>query len=208
MGWDERILWMLVVGLLLFFAASCGGVHNAFSEPAEGLEASAQPCPAPKLSMDAWKEYRVPINEGMFTILLPRGWKQYPSTPGLYPRGMDHDGPYWSTSWVRGKYDYFHQWIQPINIPAMRGRTAREDLTVSEYVSCNEKISGREATIETEALLSSLPSVPYQFRVWYCAAATIEVRPSLWLCVSGCLRSKKGQEELLAALRTMDLKEQ
>ena len=73
---------------------------------------SAPPCPAPALDARTWRDYSVLIPEGVFRIRLPAGWMHTPSHAGLYPRGADADGPYWSTDWAR-QNDYFQQWVQP-----------------------------------------------------------------------------------------------
>jgi len=147
--------------------------------------------------------HSVRLREGTFSIRLPPGWKHTPPIPGLYPRGMDGDGPYWSTLWTCGSYDYFHQWMQPHGAPALEGAEPREDWTATEYAARRELIRGREAVIETRLLVPASGSGDEL----YAAAATVQAGPGLWLVIKACVTSRRAREELLAAFRTIEFEE-
>jgi hypothetical protein len=174
--------------------------------PGSVIQSSTPPCPSPQVSMDTWRVYSVNIKEGTVTIRLPKGWKHTPLTLGLYPEGVGGGGPYWSTMWVHGTNDYFHLWVQPSGGSIMKNASLPVYTRAEEYSACSEIITGRDAFIETRAIFISIQSAPYQVRE-YCGAATIKLRSDLWLGVEGCLRTKRAQEEFIAALRTIEFKD-
>jgi hypothetical protein len=156
--------------------------------------------------MDArtWREYSVLTPEGVFRIRLPPGWMHTPSHAGLYPRGADADGPYWSTDWAR-QNDYFHQWVQPAGLPSLQDSAPRDPAAqVLEYRACEEELSGTMALFETQAY--ALPIGPQAADVRrYAASMMLPVNAAGWLVVSGVFETRRGQEEFLAALRTAHL---
>jgi hypothetical protein len=152
----------------------------------------------------AWREYSVLIPGGVFRIRLPAGWMHTPSHAGLYPRGADADGPYWSTFWAR-QNDYFRQWVQPAGDLTLKDSTPGDpDAHALEYNACEEDLSGTRALFETQAYALPMdPSADALRR--YAASMMLPVKAGGWLVVSGVFETRSGQEEFLTALRTAHL---
>ena len=190
---------MLVVWCCV--AAGCSMFGAARPPSSDAALPSAPPCPAPVLDTLTWREYSVLIPEGVFRIRLPAGWMHTPSHAGLYPRGADADGPYWSTYWAR-RNDYFQQWVQPAGGLTLKDAAPRApDAHALEYSACEEPGSGTRALFETQAYADPQAGA---LRL-YAASMMLQVKAGGWLVVSGAFETRRGQEEFLAALRTARL---
>jgi hypothetical protein len=162
------------------------------------------PCPGPAVDARNWREYCVLIPEGVFRIRLPAGWMHTPSHAGLYPRGADADGPYWSTYWVR-QNDYFQQWVQPADRLILKDSAPYDpDAQSLEYGACEEDLSGTRALFETQAYAIPMGSQADAVRL-YAASMLLQIKAGGWLVVSGVFETRQGQVEFLAALRTAHL---
>jgi len=193
---------MLVVWCCV--AAGCSTFGAGRTPSPEATLPSAPPCPGPALDARTWREYSVLIPEGVFRIRLPAGWMHTPSHAGLYPRGRDADGPYWSTYWAR-QNDYFQQWVQPSGSLTLKDSAPRDpDAHALEYSACEEYVSGTKALFETQAYAIPIDPPAGALRL-YAASMTIQVKAEGWLVVSGVFETRRGQEEFLTALRTARL---
>jgi len=193
---------MLVVWCCV--AAGCSTFGAGRTPSPEATLPSAPPCPGPALDEQTWREYSVLIPEGVFRIRLPAGWMHTPSHAGLYPRGADADGPYWSTYWAR-QNDYFQQWIQPSGSLTLKDSVPRDpDAQTLDYSACEEYVYGTRALFETQAY--AIPIAPQSDALrLYAASMTLQVKAGGWLAVSGVFETRRGQEEFLTALRTARL---
>ena len=193
---------MVVVWCCLAAGCSTFGAGRTAS-PGAALP-SAPPCPGPAMDTRTWREYSVLAPEGVFRIRLPAGWMHTPSHAGLYPRGADADGPYWSTDWAR-QNDYFQQWVQPAGgLPLKDSAPSDPDAQSLEYSTCEEYLSGTRALFETQAYALPVDPQAGALRL-YAAAMMLPVKDGGWLVISGVFETRQGQEEFLAALRTAHL---
>jgi len=185
-------------------AAGCGTFGDGRTPHPDASLPSAPPCPGPAVDARTWREYSVLIPEGVFRIRLPAGWMHTPSHAGLYPRGADADGPYWSTFWAR-QNDYFQQWVQPAGRLTLKDSAPRDpDAQTLEYGACEEYLSGTRALFETQAYAIPIGSQADAVRL-YAAAMLLQIKAGGWLVVSGVFETRQGQVEFLAALRTAHL---
>jgi hypothetical protein len=193
---------MLVVWCCV--AAGCSMFGAGRTPSLDATLPSAPPCPAPALDARTWRDYSVLIPEGVFRIRLPTGWMHTPSHAGLYPRGADADGPYWSTDWAR-QNDYFQQWVQPAGSLTLKDSAPRGiDAQPLEYSACEEYLSGTRALFETQAYAIPMDPPAGALKL-YAASMMIQVKAGGWLVVSGVFETRRGQEEFLTALRTARL---
>ena len=185
-------------------AAGCSMFGAARIPSPDATLPSAPPCPGPAVDARTWREYSVLIPEGVFRIRLPAGWMHTPSHAGLYPRGADADGPYWSTYWAR-QNDYFQQWVQPAGSLTLKDAAPRDPgAQTLEYSACEEYLAGTRALFETQAYAIPMDPQAGALRL-YAASMMLPVKAGGWLVVSGVFETRRGQEEFLTALRTAHL---
>jgi hypothetical protein len=185
-------------------AAGCSTFGAGRTPSPDAALPSAPACPGPAVDARAWREYSVLTPEGVFRIRLPAGWMHTPSHAGLYPRGSDADGPYWSTFWAR-QNNYFRQWVQPAGRLALKDSAIGEpDAQTLEYSACEEYRFGTKALFETQAYALPIGPQAGASRL-YAAAMMVPVKARGWLVVSGVFETRHGQEEFLTALRTAHL---
>jgi hypothetical protein len=193
---------LVVVGFCV--AAGCSMIGAGRTPGPDAALPSAPPCPGPGMDARTWREYSVLTPEGVFRIRLPAGWMHTPSHAGLYPRGADADGPYWSTYWAR-QNDYFHQWVQPAGSLTLKDSPPRDpDTQTLEYSHCEEYLSGTRALFETQAYAIPMGPQAGALRL-YAASMMLQVKAGGWLVASGVFETRRGQEEFLTALRTAHL---
>jgi len=191
------VIWCCVV-------AGCSTFGAGRTASPDATLLSAPPCPGPAVDARTWREYSVLTPEGVFRIRLPAGWMHTPSHAGLYPRGADADGPYWSTDWAR-QNDYFQQWVQPAGSLTLKDAAPRDpDAQSLEYSHCEEYASGTRALYETQAYAIPIDPQTGALRL-YAASMMLQVNAGGWLVVSGVFETRRGQEEFLTALRTAHL---
>jgi hypothetical protein len=194
----------LMVVVWCCVAAGCSTFGVGRTPSPDATLPSAPPCPGPAVDTRTWREYSVLIPEGVFRIRLPAGWMHTPSHAGLYPRGADADGPYWSTDWAR-QNNYFQQWVQPAGNLTLKDSAPRDiDAQPLEYRACEEDLAGTRALFETQAYAIPMDPQAGDLRR-YAASMMLQVKAGGWLVVSGIFETRHGQEEFLTALRTVHL---
>ena len=200
---QQKMRGGLMVVVWFCVAAGCSMFGAGRTPSPDATLPSAPPCPGPAIDARSWREYSVLTPEGVFRIRLPAGWMHTPSHAGLYPRGADADGPYWSSYWAR-QNDYFQQWVQPAGMTLKDSAPREPDAQSLEYRSCEEYLSGTRALFETQAY--ALPADPQAGALRrYAASMMLQVKAGGWLVVSGVFETRRGQEEFLTALRTAHL---
>ena len=201
---QRKMLRGLMVVVWCCAAAGCSIFGGGRTPGSDVPQPSAPPCPEPAVDARAWREYSVLIPEGLFFIRLPAGWTHTPSHAAFYPRGAGADGPYWSTDWAR-RNDYFHQWVQPTGRPTLKDSAPGDPgAHILDYRACEEDLSGTMALFETQAYAIPIDPQAAEVRL-YAASLMLPVRTGGWLVVSGVFKTRRGQEEFLAALRTAHL---
>jgi hypothetical protein len=165
---------------------------------------SASPCPSPKVEIVGWKEYSSLLPEGTLTIRLWEGWHNFVRLPRFYPRGEEGAKAIEADFWKRGN-DYFFQWIQDEEILPLKESRLPEEVEPSQYAQCEETLGGRKVGIESRLLAAKDPDKS-QIHIFYQAAATIPVPGGQWLVISGTLKSRQAQEQLLRSFRTIRIK--
>jgi hypothetical protein len=194
-------------GSLLFLLVLITGWANdigliwAGSQPETPTAVSAPPCPSPTVETAGWVENKTLLPEGTLDIRLPEGWENLARLPRFYPRGEEGATAIEADFWKRGS-DYFFQWIQNQETLPVREARLPEEVAPSQYAQCEETIQGRKVVIETR-ILSAKEDDPSRTHLFYQAAITIPISTGKWLVISGTLKSRQTQEQLLHSFRTI-----
>jgi len=193
--------------LLVLIAGWANGVGVSWADPQpkDSAAVSASPCPSPTIETAGWEENKISLPEGMLHIRLPQGWQNLARLPRFYPRGEEGATAIEADFWKRGN-DYFFQWIQNEDTLPIRESRLPEEVAPSQYAHCEETIQGQKVVIETRLLAAKDPDAS-QTHVFYQAAFTIPIPTGKWLVISGTLKSRKTQEQLLHSFRTIRIKD-
>jgi hypothetical protein len=197
-------LSFLFILVLILGYVNGSGVGWADSQPEPAPAVSASPCPSPTIDISGWGENKISLPEGTLHIRLPEGWQNLARLPQFYPRGEKGATAIEADFWKRGN-DYFFQWIQNQDTLPIRESRLPEEVEPSQYAQCEETLEGRKVVIETRLLAAKDPDKS-QTHIFYQAAVTFPVPTGKWLVISGTLKSRPTQEQLLHSFRTIRIK--
>jgi len=95
---------------------------------------------------------------------------------------------------------------QDINTPLSQSKVIRQK-DYEGYTECKERINGREAIIQSYRGGGSITDGEREFRV-FSVQAVFEQKPGVLIRISGLSSNRESQEQILAALRTVEFLDQ
>ena len=187
------------VRLSLFAIGAIALSANPNQLPPETTVPPAAACPAPKIDLTSWQT--VTLADCGVRMKLPSGYREH-----RYGVVVNN---FVGHSYRVGHFDSIDinlDTVGEMNTPLSQKKIIRQK-DYDGYTECAERINGREAIIQSYRGGGVITDGEHEFRL-FSVQAVFERKPGVLIRISGSSSSRESQEQILAALRTVEFLDQ
>jgi hypothetical protein len=178
-----------------FLAWVCTALFSAGQPivPAAITPDPAPACPAPTIAKEAWRT--ITLRDCGIRLKLPEKYKEEQWDVAV-------NNPI-RRSFRAGPFDQLAVNVRRSPNPSLADNKVKRQSDYQGYSECTEMIGGREAVVQSFRGGGGIIG-PTGKVTTYHAGSISQLRPGQFILISGDLASREAQEEILAALRTVE----